>query len=225
MICCEPGLSSKSSFLISCEMHSNSQYDAIEQSLEHQFKALHPQLFYKARDHDKNSWVVEVALKTRENKLKVEYAQDLSHSIFIKGDDVFSFCHLLNSKLLVPLIMTNICLVIQDWEITQEVNLTCDYIRPHLLLPGFDVDSFPFVIMYAKDDFELMNLRTGQTDSLVSASAGNEYEWPATFFTAHTNDCVDFFFCTARLNDESMYEHACHVMEFNADFVQMLKKY
>ena len=28
-----------------------------------------------------------------------------------------------------------------------------------------------------------------------------------------------------RLNDESMYEQACHVMEFNEDFVQMLREY
>ena len=27
------------------------------------------------------------------------------------------------------------------------------------------------------------------------------------------------------LNDENMYEHSIHMMEFNADFMQVLKKY
>ena len=67
-------------------------------------------------------------------------------------------------------------------------------------------------------------MRTGRRDILIRDSAKNDGRWPATFFTNHGNGKIDMHFCTVRLNDENTFEHDWHCMEFNPDFVKVLKK-
>ena len=92
-------------------------------------------------------------------------------------------------------------------------------------MPGFDPIDFPFMVLYEKDTYNLLNCVTGHTDVLINDSARNDGRWPATFFKSTGGDKLEMHFCTSFLNDENSYEHTWHCMEFNADFTQLLKKH
>ena len=126
-------------------------------------------------------------------------------------------------------------LLMKDFEIVREIPLQyrLSPFGRHMLLPGFDIDHFPFILDYgsgidskAKSDcFSLINLRTGYKDAIVHGSSQNLNQYPATFFVDRGNGRMDLHFCTTQLNAENTYEHTWHYMAFNADFTEILKKY
>ena len=65
----------------------------------------------------------------------------------------------------------------------QEVSLSnVALLCSHLILPNFDVNSFPLAIDYGYDEFKLVNLRTGNADTLISASGHNDNRYASSYF-------------------------------------------
>ena len=82
------------------------------------------------------------------------------------------------------------------------------------MLPGFDLDSFPFMVDYdtgiyggnVTDSYLLLNLQDITKGPLVYGSASNRGEWPATFFIDHGNNKIDFHYCTVTLKEKDMQQ-------------------
>ena len=63
-------------------------------------------------------------------------------------------------------------LVIDKWAIVRRVEAPNDLIIvKELLLPGFDLKTFPFVVVYGSDAYHLVNLITLHRDTLILGSA------------------------------------------------------
>ena len=102
--------------------------------------------------------------------------------------------------------------MIDDWVITKKLktpahmNLSTD-----LLLPGFDWNEFPFMVLYSKDTYDLFNLKTGVRSTLIQGSNGTPHnplffgpgKWKSTFFADHGNGKLDFHFSTSSVNEEN----------------------
>ena len=145
--------------------------------------------------------------------------------MLIIGGEIRSFCALSGKNLIVPLKDTDEILVTKNWKVINKVQVSNQVaLGQHLLLPGFDIEEFPFVVTYANNSYDLINVSTGRRDALIKDSAKNDGRWPATFFINHRDDRIDMHFCTLRLNEEDTFEHAWHCLELNADFINVLKK-
>jgi len=72
-----------------------------------------------------------------------------------------------------------------------------------MVLPSFDVDNFPLIIIYSNDTFDIVNVRTGYREVLIRGNAKNDGRWPATFFIDRDDGRLEFHFCTVRLQDNS----------------------
>ena len=158
-------------------------------------------------------------MKVDQEQLKVEYDSDLSSTFFIQGDYVYSLCVVSETRLLVPLYQSKQVLLLDEWVLTNQVSTIEELeLSNHLLLPGFDWDHFPFMIVYSKDTYDLKNIKTGVTSKLIKGSADSVSHWPSTFFVNHRNGKFDFHFATSSVNDENKYEHTWHYMPLNSDF-------
>ena len=157
-----------------------------------------------------------------------EFPDDLSTSLFIKGE-AYTVCVISETQLLFPILGTKKRIaIVDDWK---TIHLT-DYfdgfplaiLQPHHILPEFNFETFPFALAYEKDTFDLINLSTMQKDTMIRGAAQNSSEWPATFFMERKNG-IDMHFCTSRLDEENMYEHAWHILELGSDFFQTLRDF
>ena len=138
--------------------------------------------------------------------------------------------------MIIPLVYSEKLIVIQEWEVVHEVNVSTMAIGNHLLMPKFS-ETFPFILDYGtgvfnrtekrkkSNSFDLVNLNTGHRDTLIQGSAQNWGKFPASFFEPLCNDRFKLHFCTTRQNDDLKYEHAYHVMEFNQDVIHTLEKF
>ena len=66
--------------------------------------------------------------------------------------------------------------MVKDWVVTQELKVQHDFAcGQHLLLPGFDLDQFPFIVDYGTGKlgnkrsatYNLINLKSGHKDRLI----------------------------------------------------------
>ena len=76
-------------------------------------------------------------------------------------------------------------LLIEDWKVKRNVKLQGSInLDTSLLLPGFDYESFPFMLDYATTiedghsvkksrNYTLVNLRTGRVNTLLKGSSQN----------------------------------------------------
>ena len=109
----------------------------------------------------------------------------MSKSIFIRGDEVRSFTEVSERILLVPVQYSQKLLELVNWKVTRKLDVYRNGLNlaSHLLLPGFDVEEFPFVLDYGtsnsggisikSDYFNLINVKTGSKSNLIRGSAQN----------------------------------------------------
>lgn len=128
-------------------------------------------------------------------------------------------------------------MVVQNWQVCSSTDHTDAFtLEKSLLLPGFHVDSFPFLVVSAKydqydkpakcDSYDLLNVRTAVRSLLIKATANNlALQHQASFFTRYITDKFDFDFCSSKLNEKNKYEYVWHCLSLNADFIKFLKEY
>ena len=107
-------------------------------------------------------------MATSSKQIAARYDKSLSNSMFIDGGDVRSFCAFSGKNLIVPLKESDEILITKNWKVTQKVHVSSKLtLGHHLLLPGFDIEEFPFLVTYADGSYDLINVRTGKKDVLI----------------------------------------------------------
>ena len=157
------------------------------------------------------------------NLEKLQFKYDLAKSSYIKGDYSHYTCSIAEGKAIIGTRLNNRMLVIDKWEITRSVKAPEDLtISKELLLPGFDLKTYPFVVIYGRDTYQLVNLNTLHRDALILGSASNFWKQTAIFFLKQPTGRFFMNFCTTRVNDEKKWEHNWYKMQFNVDFIKTL---
>ena len=120
-----------------------------------------------------------------DDKLSFNYFS--SDSIWINCCEFYSFCKLKDGKILAEVresvfvdAQRAALLLMHNWVVINQLELPYRLnIGHHLLLPGFDFDTFPFIIDYGtgldsnnrpthnSDSYNIINLKTGHKDVLI----------------------------------------------------------
>ena len=172
-------------------------------------------------------------MKVQEDELIFEIDDDFSQSVIVNDKQVFSLCVISEKKLIAPLnYREGLLLIIQDWKPVHEIKMSYSLaLNQHSPLPGFEINSFPFIIDYGtgwdgrkkSDTLWIVNLKTGHRDVLVKECPQHWGKFPATFFRDHGNGRFDLHFCVTRKTVEGTFEHTWQYMEFKSDFAKILK--
>ena len=94
-------------------------------------------------------------------------------------------------------------LILMNWKIHRVVSVSGDYapnLERQFLLPGFDVDQFPFRINPKDNSFFLINVKTNEENILIRGGSGKQSQ----FFFATEEEEEDRFelnFCISQQND------------------------
>lgn len=65
-------------------------------------------------------------------------------------------------------------LFVKNWQVANKIQVKQNFsLEKNLLLPSFDMESFPFALSYGRDSYDLVNLKTGKVETLINGSAGN----------------------------------------------------
>ena len=149
-----------------------------------EIQAKQPSHIHKIERSSFSSWLLSVSIKAEQDKLELEYDSDFSSSLYIEGDDVRSLIALSETRLMITCYMSDMVLQIDDWTVTKQIELKekMIFLNSCMLLPDFDLDEFPFVVLCAKDTYDLLNLKTGVTSKLIQGSSGGHNKYPSTFF-------------------------------------------
>ena len=145
--------------------------------------------------------LVKINLDATEKNLGFD--ESLKESILIYKELVVSVCIVDDHSQLVQLSeYCNDLLLVQNWVVIRRTAVFGDYrLETHLKLPGFNVVTFPFLVVQSKftrksDCFELLNVNTGRLSPLITGTANSMDCQQATFFTSHGPRKFDFNFCT-----------------------------
>ena len=89
-----------------------------------------------------------VEVKFDKNQQKFAFSPDMSSSFFINKDLLEFFTETPDGKLLLPT-RDGMVLVLSNWGVIDKVIVLGGItLCRHLLLPGFDINTFPFVLKY-----------------------------------------------------------------------------
>ena len=147
--------------------------------------------------------------------------------MLIKGEDVSFILALAKETLLVSVTHGNLILV-HNWEalkLIQEADPRNNEKNWLALLPGFDLNSFPFVVSSGKLSYNLINVKSEYMAPLIQGSGNNGTVERPAFFLERDNSNLDMFFVTTGLIEDSHYELNMHCMTFKEDFTQTLNEY
>ena len=95
----------------------------------------------------------------------------------------------------------HVVLVIDDWMVTKQIPTAPGVwvLSNHMMLPGFDWDRFPFMVLCGVHTYDLLNIKTGVKSQLIKGSSGytaKMMKWPSAYFVDHGNGRLDFNFAT-----------------------------
>ena len=96
MYCCQPIPSStdKTKYIFACNMEN----DYIDEFILKQ-----PTHIHKVQDKEYGMWVVKLTMSTPGDILALDYEHDMSTSMYIHGDEVYSLCALSDSSHIIQL--------------------------------------------------------------------------------------------------------------------------
>ena len=92
-------------------------------------------------------------------------------------------------------------------------------------MPSFDMDSFPFIVSYGRNSFDLVNLKTGLVESLIKGSAGNISGQNAAFYISKGVGKFDLHLTASVTTSQGDREQNWLKMAFNFDFFEILRSY
>ena len=119
------------------------------------FKKEHPERVYAIRDKDRfNAWVSKWTINPEKKEFEVD--KEMKKSIFVKGDETESSQQVNDESVMVQMDQTEKILVLEiaTWQVMKEVQIhKATVYEKHkllkeLLLPGFDIEKFPYSIQY-----------------------------------------------------------------------------
>ena len=92
-------------------------------------------------------------------------------------------------------------------------------------LPGFDEETFPFVVSSGFETLNLINVKTKSGQILVKAQVRNVRSQQAIFFQIDPDSGFIMHFATKYLSEQNKEYHNWHCMPFREDFRKKLMKY
>ena len=103
-----------------------------------------------------------------------DYPADMSSSMLIIDHKVHSVCETPDGNLFIKLQADEMLLFVKNWQVINKIQVKQNFsLEKNLVLPSFDIESFPFVLSYGRDSYDLVNLKTGRVETLIKGSAGN----------------------------------------------------
>lgn len=158
--------------------------------------------------------------------MRFHYDRQMNTSMFISGTQINSIAQFGENSLILSSHMDKVILVVVDWKIVKEHRPDeVTSFSQSQLLPNFDWEQFPFILVIGKRSLKLVNVKTGQRDELVLGSANNDSRQKALWFTDLGNDRISLNFCTETRTYEQTFEHNWYNIQFNSDFAYILRTY
>ena len=124
-----------------------------------------------------------------------------------------------------------VCRLDEKWELIHKVSAPANLvISRQLLLPNFDIKTFPFMVHFDKKFYYIVNvMNLSHRDKFVKGSARNDWRQAPFFFIDYGDDRLSFNFCVSeyieKKNYEKVYKYAWHQLSLNVDFTQILKQH
>ena len=110
----------------------------------------------------------------------MKHKTDMSDSMLLLKERVLSFCEVSEHCQLLQIAFYTELLIVKDWEVCHRVQVCGQFtLEKCLIMPGFDLDTFPFIVSYARydtkvgdyhhasDSFDLLNVLSGQLDPII----------------------------------------------------------
>ena len=105
--------------------------------------------------------------------------------MLLLNEAVQTFCEVSETCQLLSLFNCTDLLVVENWEVTRRTKVCGEFsLEKNLLLPGFNLNNFPFIIVQAKyydvretkcPTIDLMNVLTGRMEPLIAAITNSLY--------------------------------------------------
>ena len=188
----------------------------------------------KTRGDDSQTWMVKCYINEKDQI--IEYEREMQESLLLIGEIVDSFCEFAPNRFLLQLRESTELLIVHDWQVVKQTPVAGYYtIDKALLLPGFNEETFPFVVSYdcgldysgkalKGKAFNLINVKTGFHEELIKGTAQNNYRQSAAFITDNRNGEFDIDFCTS-VQTKDVHESSWHNMKFDSQFTRILREY
>ena len=168
------------------------------------------------------TWLVRCTLN-RVNRWRIECPEPQTSSMLLQNEQVCSIFEYAANKQLLHL-GPNDLLLIDDWQAVHrfedadpgnfEKYWQCR-------LPGFDLETSPFLVTSGQQSFNLINVRDFRMEVLILASAKNMQSQEAGFFKEEENG-HSFHFTTIPMTEENKALENWHMMPFRKDFFETL---
>ena len=124
----------------------------------------------------------------------------MSNSFLVSKNLVVTFVETGNKLLLR---VSGSILILINWEMVEQVKVNGILnIRRHMLLPGFNMDSFPFILSQYQNTYDIINIKNGCRSTLILGSA-KSVGFLASFFVEEANGLTELHVCTTRRNTEN----------------------
>ena len=120
------------------------------------------------------TWVIRISLTTDSDQLKLAY-EDNKSSIILKNESVYSALEYGVNKLMISLHLTDL-LIVHNWKAVVTIgdsnpsNFQKYWLAP---LPGFDLESFPFVAVSGSETFNIINVSEYTQEQLIQIASRN----------------------------------------------------
>ena len=88
-------------------------------------------------------------------------------------------------------------------------------------MPGFDEQTFPFLVCSGEETFNVINVRDFSQDVLIRASGKNFFSQKAASFSMIEEESTSFtmHFATRTITAENKRLKQWHCMDFKEDFI------
>ena len=149
-----------------------------------------------------------------------------THAMLFKNEYINSVCAFPPDGLLVSASGTDL-IVVRNWKVTtyiQDLNFGNDQKEWQAMLPFFDIDKFPFIVSSGYVNYNFINVKSGQMQTLAHGSAANVQGQQAFCFDKQDNIWM-MHFCSRNFNEQNSYEFNWYCFNFKEDLLQILKKY
>ena len=105
--------------------------------------------------------------------------------MLLKGEDVYSMLEFGRNQMLISVQLTDM-LIVNNWKVMFRItdsnpgNFQKCWLAP---LPGFNFESFPFIVASGHETINLINVKEYSIQPLIQSSSRNVRSQQAAFFT------------------------------------------
>jgi len=158
--------------------------------------------------------------------MKLSPINNQSESILLNNEEVYSILEFGINQLLVSVQLTDL-LILDNWSVVQRISdPSSGNVQKcwQALLPGFNLESFPFVVVAGHETINLVNVKEHTLQPLIQAKNRNIRSQKAAFFMS-SDSGFNMHFATHRSTEDRRREDCWYMMPLKDDFTQTLRTY